>query len=197
MRNLSLCLLVTFAGCNDDNLGGMSDMTFLPDLTPVADLSMRVPDGVTCGNMTCNTPMVCCVKPGMGGMATTMCTAPGTCGDGGAELMCDGPEDCSLASPNCCVTASFTTVDMGATPGAANGACASDAACPASAEVVGNQGTLHTKLCHTAGDCVNYSGMTAFGTFDFTSCCTAPQAPGLHFCAPAQITALISGAKCN
>jgi hypothetical protein len=198
MRNLIFLVALAGAGCNDDNLGGMSDMTVLPDLSPVKDLAMRMPNGIACGTSTCNDPQVCCVRPGMGGgMASLMCMAPGSCGDGGAELMCDGPEDCPVTTGNCCITAKLTTVDMGAIPNAANAACASDADCPASADIAGSMATIHSKLCHVAGDCAGYSGTTAFGTFDFTSCCTAPQAPGLHFCAPSQVTALLMGAMCN
>ena len=141
MRNLILCL--AFLGCNDDNLlGGMSDLTVIQDLTVLKDMAMRLPDGVSCGNMTCNAPQVCCVKPGMGGTMSS-CVTPGTCGDGGA-----------------------------------------DAACPAGVDL--NAQILHTKLCHTADDCLNYMGSTPFGNANFDGCCTSTQAPGIKFCAPLQ-----------
>jgi hypothetical protein len=184
MRNLVLCL--GLLACNDDNLmGGMSDMTVLPDLSPVIDMAMRQPDGVTCGNQTCNSPMVCCVKPGAGG-TTAMCAAPGTCGDGGAEVMCDGPEDCPASMHNCCANAKFSLGVGDAAPMAqgANAACGSDAACPAGVDLAAQE--LHTKLCHTAADCVGYSGSTPLGTTDFDGCCMSDQAPGVKFCAPTQ-----------
>src|SRR4051812_42180893 len=186
MRNVLFCLAFasSFSGCNDDNLlGGMSDMTVVLDLTPEKDLAMRVPDGVSCGNMTCNAPQVCCVKPGMGG-TTSSCQAPGTCGDGGAEVMCDGPEDCPTAMKNCCANAKFSLGGGDAAPMApgANAAWGSDAACPAGVDL--NAQVLHTKLCHTADDCLNYMGSTPLGNANFDGCCESTQAPGVKFCAP-------------
>jgi hypothetical protein len=185
MRNLVLCLFV-FGGCSDDNLmGNMSDLSVLNDLTPVVDLSMRMPDGVTCGNMTCNSPMVCCIKPGAGGTTST-CEAPGACGDGGAEVMCDGPEDCPSTMHNCCANAKFSLGAGDAAPMAqgANAACGSDAACPAGVDLAAQ--VLHTKLCHTTADCAGYMGSTPLGNADFDGCCTSDQAPGVKFCAPTQ-----------
>jgi hypothetical protein len=184
MRNLILCL--AFLGCNDDTLmGGMSDMTVIQDLTPLKDMAVRMPDGVSCGNMTCNNPQVCCAKPNMGGV-DYMCANPGACGDGGAELMCDGPEDCPSGMPNCCADAHFTLGGGDAAPMAtgANAACGSDNACPAGVDLTAQ--VLHTKLCHTAADCAGYSGSTPLGNADFDGCCESNQAPGVHFCAPLQ-----------
>jgi hypothetical protein len=186
MRNLVLCLAL-FA-CNDDNLmGGMSDMTVIHDLTPIIDMAMRLPDGVMCGGSVCNAPQVCCVKPSMGG-TTAMCGASGSCGDGGAELMCDGPEDCPATMHNCCATAKFSLSGTDAAPMAqgANAACGSDAACPAGVDLAASE--LHTKLCHTAADCVGYSGtVPIIGAADFDGCCTSTQAPGIQFCAPSNL----------
>lgn len=189
MRNLILCLALPslyVAGCNDDNLmGGMSDMTVVLDLTPEKDLAMRVPNGVTCGSSTCTGSQVCCATPETGGV-NYACNAPGSCGDGSAQLMCDGPEDCPSAMPNCCADAHFQLGMNDAAPMAtgANAACGSDAACPAGVDL-GNQ-VLHTKLCHAASDCVNYSGSTPLGTLAFDGCCTSNMAPGVQFCAPTQ-----------
>ncbi len=186
MRTLILGLALFASGCNDDNLmGGMSDMTVIQDLTPTKDMAMRLPDGVTCGNATCNSPQVCCAKPGTGGVSY-MCTTPGTCGDGGAELMCDGPEDCPSAMPNCCATAKFSLGmgDAAPVPQAANAACGSDSACPGGIDLAAQE--LHTKLCHTSTDCDGYMGSTPLGNLAFDGCCTSTQAPGVQFCAPKQ-----------
>jgi hypothetical protein len=201
MRKFALLLaLVIPAACNDDNLGGKTDMAIPADLaaSPSPDLYMRVADGVTCGSSTCNSPQVCCVKPNGSGGATSMCVAAGSCGDGGASESCDGPEDCSTGQPNCCATARFSLGkgDMGFTPEGADAICASDADCMASVDLTA--GELHTKLCHTASDCVGYSGMVpVLGQSDFDGCCTSTQAPGVKFCAPTQAAGFIMGVTCN
>ncbi len=205
MNKLSFCFAFALLApaCNSDNLlGGMSDMTVPPDLLISADMTMRVPDGVQCNGAACLSPKVCCITPNAAGTgATEACVAAGSCGDGGVSEACDGPEDCGSATPDCCATASFTvgTMDMGGfTPKAAMAACLSDAACPASATIVGSDGSINTKLCHTAADCLNYSGTAPIiGTADFSACCSAPMAPDLHFCAPTLLTTIIKGATCN
>ena len=190
MRNLILCLapIVFLGGCNDDNLmGGMSDMTVLPDLLNEKDMAMRVPNGVVCGTKTCNDPQVCCAMPGMGGVNYS-CMASGSCGDGSAQLSCDGPEDCPSAMPNCCADAHFSLSMTDALPmvAGANAACGTDQACPAGVDLAG--GVLHTKLCHTAGDCAGYTGtVPILGNAAFDGCCTSNQAPGIQFCAPTQL----------
>jgi hypothetical protein len=190
MRNLVLC--VALLGCNDDNLMNTNDLSMSVDLLKGPDMTMLVPNGVSCGNQTCAVGSVCCVTPGSGS-ANFMCKSSGSCGDGGATLACDGPEDCSSSSPDCCATAKFMLGqgDMGGvTPQGADAMCTADAACPASVDLTA--GELHTKLCHTAGDCVGYSGMLPLvGAADFNGCCTSAQAPGIQFCAPTQFMKLM------
>jgi hypothetical protein len=164
-------------------MGGMSDLTVIQDLTVLKDMAMRVNDGVQCGTKTCAMSQVCCASPGMGGPSYA-CNTPGSCGDGSAQLSCDGPEDCPMSMPNCCADAHFSLGMGDAAPMAtgANAACGTDAACPAGVDL-GAQ-VLHTKLCHVASDCANYSGSTPLGTTAFDGCCTSNQAPGIQFCAP-------------
>jgi hypothetical protein len=194
MRNLRLALFALVAAlpaCNEDNLSpNHGDMSIAPDLLPGRDLAMRVNDGVQCGSgtnvTTCTGSQVCCIKQSGTG-ATFMCVNPGTCGDGGAEAMCDGPEDCPSASPNCCVTvtATLSMMDGGTpTPTGANAMCTAD--CPATAELGTGDITLHSKLCHTTDDCAGYMGTTPLGSGDFDGCCSSAMAPGIHFCAPSR-----------
>jgi hypothetical protein len=190
MRNLFLtCALILFTpACSDDNLmGGQSDMHAPIDMANGADLAMRVPNGVMCGNSTCNSPQVCCFEPSAGGFSP-MCVASGTCVDGGVQLVCDGPEDCAISTPDCCAVAKFSISNDDAgtfDPQGANAMCASDADCPASVNLQACE--LHTKLCHSAADCAGYSGTVPFlGAADFTGCCSNQQTGDLHFCAPTQ-----------
>lgn len=187
VRFALLCALSLAAvpSCNEDTLGIMSDLSLLPDLSPTSDMAMRVPDGVSCGQQTCNAPQVCCIRAGANNTVLTMCSAPGTCGDGGAEAMCDGPEDCAATSPNCCATAKFmlSSMDAGAaTPTAADSSCL--ASCVPSVDL--QAGELHTKLCHVAEDCVGYAGNVLGLNANFDGCCTSQRAPNVHFCAPKQ-----------
>jgi hypothetical protein len=186
MRNLVLCsALIAITGCNDDNLMGGMDMVFVPDMTGF-DMAMKVPDGVTCGNMTCASPQVCCLTPN-GNMISAACGASGSCGAMAGELECDGPEDCVSASAgNCCATAAFSlgAGDMGPMPEGANASCGSNADCAPGVDL--NAGELHTKLCHKESDCDGFSGSTPLGNADFDGCCESDMAPGIAFCAPKQ-----------
>jgi hypothetical protein len=197
---LLVASLVIIPACNNDNLSGGMDLA-TPDLSSNIDMAMKVPNGVICGAATCTGTQVCCLEPAS---MTESCVAAGKCPDGGVPEMCDGPEDCSTAAPDCCFNGSFAAQmgDMGGfSAGAAGAMCLADSACPANAtyDQGTGAGTISTKLCHMASDCVGYTGTVPLlgpGT-DFSSCCSAPMAPGVKFCAPSQITLLLKGATCN
>lgn len=173
---VALCALVLVAGgCGDDSNNNALDMS-MPDLAPPADLSLT---GVGCGMMTCGAGQECCVTVSMSGTTSSMCIAQGGNCAGGAVLACDGPEDCSSASPYCCgmITISGLAPDAGAPMfGGGNSSCT--ATCDFSTNYPQTPTTATTRLCHFNEDC---TGLSAFGQ-PIDHCCTSAQAPGLHFC---------------
>jgi hypothetical protein len=84
--------------------------------------------GVACGETTCFAPQICCVTGGGPG-AMAACADPGTCM--GAEISCDGPEDCP-SDLVCC--GSLSPTGGGATE------CQPATGCSA-------------VICHVDGDC--------------------------------------------
>ena len=173
---LSLALLA--ASCNKEEGLPQSDLSVPPDLTVLHDMAMRVPDGVVCGNQTCSGGNTCCIRRNASNQLTQMCMPMGTCGDGGAEAACDGPEDCSTAQPNCCVSVSFRQGPDGGAPDPTGGAATCTASCPASFDLAA--GTATSKLCNTIDDCVGYDS----GGIDFDGCCCNNMLKGVKFCAP-------------
>ncbi len=198
MRNyVVLAFALVVAGCGDNAI--VMDMSqpdlSMPDLTPPKDFAMPDFAGVACGSMTCGAGDSCCAMVTGNGSVNGTCMPNGTCqADGGtAALMCDGPEDCS--GKGCCATFDFQAQmgPDGGTPtggsGTGDSACSTQNQCIASVTYNQSTGTgiVHTQLCHTMTDCMNLSGMIAFGSFvtnmPFTSCCTR-NGIGYSFCAP-------------
>ncbi len=185
MRNLvASCalLLVAVGGCGSDQGNGGPDMSMPLDLAPGPDMAVRMPDGVTCGKMTCPVGQSCCVMAS-GTMTTgsSCIAAGGQCS--GAVLACDGPEDCS-GMQLCCGTIQLTGGNPdGGTPmfNGGNAMCA--ATCDAQI-MLGANGTptgATTRLCQADIDCTGLS--TLGGTLMLNKCCSSTMAPGLHFCA--------------
>src|SRR5688572_14312699 len=87
----------TDAGGPTDDAGGASDggAPAIDGSTPANDGGL----GVVCDTDVCTGTEVCCVMSG----GARMCTEPADCM--GAEVTCDGPEDCA-SGENCC--GSFT-----------------------------------------------------------------------------------------
>ena len=81
--------------------GGIVDMTMVgpPDLTP------RPIAGIACGADTCTTSLeLCCTDDNA---ATGDCQMIQNSSCGKSEFLCDGPEDCEPANPECCVQGGF------------------------------------------------------------------------------------------
>lgn len=207
MRTFAFVMLsvaCSVVGCSDNGQGmdmAAPDMAVVVDMTPPHDLAMPDFAGVACGNMTCGASQDCCARPNGSGGVSASCVPSGTCNtDGGAALMCDGPEDCPndpAPKGGCCATLSATgNGDGGVTGGGAQAMCAN----PCVGEVMfdGSGGVvIHTKLCHVKDDCTGYTGnVGANVTLKFDSCCTSPQAGGYKFCAPG-MAAGQGGITCN
>jgi hypothetical protein len=180
MRNptLALCALVLCAGCGNETKNA-ADMSMMPDLAPAADLAVRVPNGVACGNMTCMVGQDCCVTTS-GNMASgATCVASASQCSGGSVLACDGPEDCNDGTmPYCCATIMLAGGGPdGGTPMFNGG----DSSCTAACNLgFGAGNSLTTRLCHSDTDCM---GLTIPITNQSSVCCSSTMAPGLHFCA--------------
>jgi hypothetical protein len=207
MRTFNILLLVGSSlfvtGCGDDVVAmdmAPPDLS-TPDLKPLPDLSKPDFAGVACGQSTCGANQDCCAQVIGGGGVQAMCMPVGTCVDGGATIACDGPEDCSGGTGECCTTLDimFSTTDGGPPPsGGGDASCVGAGKCVG--QVVANfsagTATVHTRLCHFTADCANLNGTISLGTGGgtssaFGSCCSSTQIPGFQFCAPApsQLTA--------
>ena len=213
VRSLLVChVLVLGVACHHSSgLGGNGDASSAPDLAKSGSDAAVVVDssvptdgaagatdfasnadfgGVSCGTETCGTGSVCCITQN-GMTATQACMAGTSCADGGITAACDGPEDCSSASPSCCANLTFDQTSM---TGAGNAMCT--ASCPGSATFANNKGAISTKLCHSAGDCMNYSGSTPAGPMPYDHCCSRVGA-GYKFCAPAATAQFAMGVDCG
>src|SRR5581483_3744415 len=202
MRNFKFLLLASCAmwlpACGDAAVVPdlpVVDMA-MPDLTPPVDLAKPDFAGIACGSSTCGTTQDCCLQI-VGGTAQAMCMPAGSCPDGGAALMCDGPEDCSSSTPECCVTLdiTFSTTDGGPPPtGTGDSSCVNK--CVATASFGGGMATVHTRLCHTRDDCTGLQGSAAGFMTAFSECCQAMQAGATTFCAPAPVGPLVGTYTC-
>ncbi len=197
--------LVLAPACGDDGLGSNTDAG--EDLSattdgPIGDLAgkdfaskpgfdLAGADfgGILCGTQTCGAGNICCLVPDFQGQSVTaMCSAASSCGDGGIPAACDGPEDCSSGTPDCCIALALGGGGMSASGGAS---CT--ASCPGSASQTG----LNTKLCHGPSDCANYNGTAPIvGNAPFDKCC-GTAGLSFRFCAPGLITLVSSMITCD
>ena len=201
-------LLPALVGCGDDGLATDVDQAGVHDLSASADLAGNrdmpvggVDDlagadfaGVICGSQTCGSGQTCCLIPDIQNQTVqAMCVSGTSCNvDGGISASCDGPEDCSGATPNCCAAIGLTNNNMSVMGGAT---C--QATCPGSATFGGGPTNVDTKLCHNAADCVGYNGMAPIvGMTGFNACCGYPGV-GIRFCAPSLVTLLANQIMCN
>jgi len=203
MRQLALAFVVlSFASCGDNP--APPDMAIdmsMPDLQVKQDLSVS-PDfgGVTCGSMTCNLAIQECCLSTVNGQVEAACSPMGSCnGDAGGSLRCDGPEDCSTASPDCCIDINGTGGADAGLAGTGDASCSTTGACKPSATFANGGFTARSKLCHTNDDCKNYSGMVPIlGMTPFDACCSSAMAGPYKFCAPSAATAIPgTGLTCN
>jgi hypothetical protein len=175
---LSLGLL---AGCGDDatKSDGGADlaMSVSADMTAGADLSVRTPNGVSCGDTSCSVGQSCCVQTSNGQVTGAACiAAAGSCS--GSTLACDGPEDCSSAKSYCCATLTLNPGDPdGGAPSLESGSSSCVADCQFSFDQASS--TVSSRLCQVADDCV---GLSVLGIAKADKCCSSPMAPNLHFC---------------
>jgi len=106
MRAALFALAVVVAGCSSGpsgggdgggGSGGAVDMRMSgpPDLTP------RPIAGIACGNDTCTTTLQLCCTGDNGANGVCQQVQNPMCGS--SEFLCDGPEDCEPANPECCV----------------------------------------------------------------------------------------------
>jgi hypothetical protein len=204
MRQLALAFVVLgLASCGDNPAApDMAIDMSMPDLAIAHDLAVP-PDfgGVACGAMTCSiATQECCLTNGAGGTQAA-CGPIGSCnGDAGGSLRCDGPEDCSTASPDCCIDINGTaSADAGIGGGTGDASCSTTGACKPSAMFANGAFTARSKLCHTNDDCKNYSGMVPLlGMTPFDACCSSAMAGPYKFCAPSAATAIPgTGLTCN
>jgi hypothetical protein len=172
-------LVLLVGGCGDDSNNGGVDMT-MPDLAIGADMAVRVPNGVSCGAMSCSVGQSCCVTVSGTTTSSSCIAAGGTCG--GATLKCDGPEDCS-AMQFCC---GMITFDPGNPDGGMPMFNGGNSSCTATCDFNYTPGTpsnITTRLCSIDDDCTGLSA--GGGAVMLNKCCSSTQAPGLHFCAAA------------
>jgi hypothetical protein len=198
MRTLALVALGLLAACGDDSgaVDAGADLN-VGDLATPADLKgadLRAANlsdlagddfaGVACGTSTCSGGDQCCFQSG----TATGCAA--SCSDGGIPAGCDGPEDCSGGTPICC-----GSLDAPLT-GSPSGQTACAASCTGVAiAMIGVGGSITSKICHNAADCVGYSGTAALMTRPFDICCH-PNGATVGFCAP-NTAAAFPGLTCN
>ncbi|MCU1277327.1 MAG: hypothetical protein JWM53_873 [bacterium] len=110
MRTVVLALALVAAACSSSpkpggdgggGSGGAADMTATgpPDLTP------RPIAGIACGAVACTTTLQLCCTGDNGASGDCQAVQNPMCGL--SEFLCDGPEDCEPANPECCVQGGF------------------------------------------------------------------------------------------
>ena len=106
-RLLAALAFVVVAACSGsprpggDGGGGATDLATSgpPDLAP------RGIAGIACGANTCTTTLeLCCTSDNANSGTCQMVQNP-SCGL--SEFLCDGPEDCEPANPECCVQGGY------------------------------------------------------------------------------------------
>lgn len=129
--------------------------------------------GVVCGDKgVCMSGETCCASPTAGGVNFTC--VKGGCPDGGAAILCDGPEDCMGATPICCaeadVTGTFPSCGFKSGVADCRATCTSmvTPSCPSKATV---------RPCHTSDNCPEPG---------YPKCCefSSPSGDTATFCAP-------------
>jgi hypothetical protein len=197
MRALCLATLCLSFACGDDatavDAGAdmhVGDLAMSPDLSrvdlraPISDLAGDDFAGITCGSTTCSGGNACCIDPG-----NSAACGP-TCGDGGIPAGCDGPEDCSGGTPICC-----GSLDVPAS-GAISGQTGCAATCTGGAvAMIGQGGSINSKVCHNAADCVGFTG-TAGGMMRPFEICCHPTGQTIGYCAP-DSAGSVPGLTCN
>jgi hypothetical protein len=109
--------------------GGALDMTMNgpPDLTP------RSIAGIACAANACTTTLELCCTGDNGKSGDCQMVQNPSCGS--SEFLCDGPEDCEPANPECCVQGGYAACRPA-------GFCAMQ--------------TNARFMCHTTADCTNF-----------------------------------------
>jgi hypothetical protein len=139
MRSAVIALAVVVMGCSSGpkgggdgggGSGGAVDMTMTgpPDLTP------RPIAGIACGANTCTTQAQLCCTHDNGANGDCQQVQNPSCGD--SEFLCDGPEDCPPAEPECCVSNGYA-------------ACRQSGVC---ATITGAK-----FMCHVTADCTPFA----------------------------------------
>jgi hypothetical protein len=123
-------------GGGDGGSGGGGGGNGVMDLSAggTQDLSPRPIAGIACGANTCTTGLELCCTSDNG--ATGVCQPQQNPSCGGSEFLCDGPEDCEPANPECCVFGGIAACRP-------SGYCASMSAQNA------------RFMCHVTADCVS------------------------------------------
>lgn len=202
MRELTILLgLFSFVctGCGDNVDDGQDmsvDLAMTMDLASAPDLTMLDFSGISCGSATCDPASQDCCLVASGAGFSQMCMPRGTCStDGGASIMCDGPEDCSGGN-SCCISIGGMAGDAGVTGGGGSSMCSMGCG-KAQASFGGGAFAITTKLCHTKADCVGYMGTApVIGMTAFDGCCASPMFGPYRLCAPTAGMQL-AGYTCN
>lgn len=143
------------------------DMAFvidlgMPDLAPPVDIAVPVDlapidwgdagitVGVVCGNAECAvTAQLCCTSTNGATGTCQSVTAP-SCS--AAEFLCDGPDDCQPANPECCLSAGFAAcraAGVCATISNASLMCHATSDCPGGQTCCPSVGSSPYRLCKT------------------------------------------------
>jgi hypothetical protein len=105
------------------------------------------------GNTACPQQQVCCSAPG--NPTTYSCVAPASCTQGN-QINCDGPDECSGATPVCCGV--NVPNGMGKFPNCGSSAigtsCTSVANCPTHLGTTCTD-TSKVVICHASSDCTD------------------------------------------
>jgi hypothetical protein len=176
MRKIIFAFALLVAGCGSNS--SMHDMAMSIDMSIGPDMAMRVPNGVVCGNMTCAVGQECCATVANNMVTGASCMATG--GNCANAFTCDGPEDCTKPTDQCCGTIDLNVggnADAGITLAGGSSTCG---ACTASISL---GGAVMTRMCHSATDCMGFSTAVLGQTIAFDKCCTGG-GKSLQFCAP-------------
>lgn len=138
MRAFVLMLALAPAACSSGPRGGGDGgsnggggdlaMSGPPDLAP------RPIAGIACGANSCTTTLELCCTADNGASGDCQKVQNPMCG--AAEFLCDGPEDCEPADPECCVQGGYA-------------ACRPAGYCAMQAKA--------SFMCHTDADCAPFS----------------------------------------